>query len=145
MKLDIGCGPNKRPGYFGLDSTRHEGVDMVHDLEITPWPLDSLTFEAINASHVLEHLNPRMLMRVMNDAWRVLEVGGTMDIRTPYGAAYAFDPTHCILFQESSFLYFDPSTPYHAIYKPMPWEIIFSKRNPLDLELRTILKKKDLP
>ncbi len=67
-----------------------------------------------------------------------------MDIRTPYGPAYAFDPTHCILFQESSFYYLDPSTPYHAIYKPRPWDIVYSKREDSILELRTILKKKEM-
>ena len=101
MKLDIGCSSKKLPGYTGMDFIAQEGVDIVHDLESFPWPIESGIVEDINASHVMEHLKPWTLIPVMNECHRVMDKGGKMDIRTPYGAAYAFDPTHCILFQES--------------------------------------------
>lgn len=142
MKLDIGCSSKKLPGYIGIDILPQDGVDFVHDIEEAPWPFAAGCFDEINASHILEHLKPWKLIPVMNEAWRVMEVGGLMTIRTPYGLAYAFDPTHCILFQETSFLYFDPRTVYHAIYKPSPWEIVSTERDEFTLELKTILKKR---
>lgn len=144
MKLDLGCGPKKLAGFVGMDHFAHDGVDIVHDIETFSWPLEDGSCEHINASHVLEHLKPWMLVGVMNEAWRVLQPGKALDVRTPYGPAFDFDPTHCIRFQESSFLYFDHTTPYHSIYKPKPWKVIFSKRNDLESELRTILKKEVL-
>jgi hypothetical protein len=142
MKLDIGCSSKKLDGYLGLDILPQPGVDIVQDIEVTPWPLADGCCQAIHASHVLEHLKPWRLIAVMDECWRVMEVGGEMTIRTPFGAAYAFDPTHCILFQESSFLYFDSATKYHAIYKPQPWQIVAMTRDDANLELKTILKKR---
>lgn len=125
-----------------MDALSFPGVDIQHDIEIAPWPIESDSCEVINASHVFEHLKPWKLFDVTNEAWRVMKVGGFLAIRTPYGAAYAFDPTHCILFQESSFLYLDPSTPYHEIYKPRPWEVVGFERDEINQELKTILKKR---
>jgi hypothetical protein len=142
VNLDIGCSSKKLDGYFGMDLINQPGVDYVHDLEVAPWPMDSGIVALINASHILEHLKPWKFFDVMNEAWRVMEPGGKMTIRTPYGAAYAFDPTHCLLFQESSFFYLDPQTRYWEIYKPKPWEIVNFTRDESTLELKTILRKR---
>ena len=32
LKLDLGCGTRKRPGFRGVDSRKFEGVDVVADL-----------------------------------------------------------------------------------------------------------------
>lgn len=143
MNLDIGCSSKKLPGYVGMDILPQIGVDIVHDIEAFPWPVESDSCEAIHASHVLEHLKPWMLMGVMDEAWRVMKPGGEITIKTPYGPAYAFDPTHCILFQESSFYYFDPVTAYHAIYNPKPWQITAFVRDPANFELKTTLRKRE--
>lgn len=141
MNLDIGCGNKKLQGYVGMDHQTREGVDIVHDIEVFPWPLESGAYEKANASHVMEHIKPWLLVSVMNEAWRVLEAGGEITIRTPYGAAFDFDPTHTIRFQESSFAYFDHRSRYFEIYRPLPWEVVSMTRNEIDLELKTIMKK----
>lgn len=140
--LDIGCSTKKLPGYVGMDIRANIGVDVVHDIENSPWPFDSESFDYLNASHVLEHLKPWKLMDIMNEAWRVTSIGGLFSIATPFGPAYAFDPTHCILFQESSFYYFDRRYPsLYSIYSPHPWEIVSCARDTSTCEMRTILKK----
>lgn len=141
MNLDIGCGNKKLAGYVGMDYQAREGVNIVHDLEVFPWPVESDSCEKINASHILEHLKPWLLIGVMNEAWRVMAMDGEFTIRTPYGAAFAFDPTHTILFQESSFFYFDPRTRYYDIYRPLPWKIESMDRDDPSLEMATILRK----
>lgn len=96
IKLDIGCGPNKRPGYLGVDRFRFSGVDFVCDLGKDKLPCGDNTVEEIHASHFLEHLNAEERVYLMNEAYRVLERGGKFIIICPYwasGRAYG-DPTH---------------------------------------------------
>lgn len=58
IRLDIGCGSSKNVGFVGIDILPLEGVDIVHNIELTPWPLpDECVLTAV-ASHVLEHISP---------------------------------------------------------------------------------------
>lgn len=58
IKLELGGGNNPNPGFVNIDILPLERVDIVWDLERTPWPLpDECALQAV-ASHVLEHLNP---------------------------------------------------------------------------------------
>lgn len=57
-KLDIGCGQNKNKDFIGMDYVDYPGVDIVHDVEVFPWPIPDNTFQLAVSSHVLEHLNP---------------------------------------------------------------------------------------
>lgn len=140
MILDIGCSTKKIEGAIGIDKL--PVADICHDLEKYPWPVESEAFDLVNASHVMEHIKPWEFFGVMDECWRALKMGGTMEIRTPFGAAYAFDPTHCLLFQESSFYYLTPLVPtLYEIYKPKPWNIVSSERNMETLELKTVLQK----
>lgn len=143
MNLDIGCGPKKLEGYTGMDVQAREGVDIVADIE-GAWPIEPGTCDKINASHVLEHVKPWAFFGVMDEAWKAMKDGGEMTIRTPYGIAYAFDPTHCILFQESSFNYLTPLSHLYQIYQPKPWDIISIERNEYLQEMKTILRKRPL-
>ena len=38
LKLDLGCGTRKQPGFHGVDVRLFEGVDTVCDLGSAPWP-----------------------------------------------------------------------------------------------------------
>lgn len=58
IKLDIGCGQNKNVGFVGMDYEAFPNVDIVHDVELFPWPLpDECAIVAVS-SHLVEHLNP---------------------------------------------------------------------------------------
>lgn len=58
IRLDIGCGASKNEGFVGIDILPLKGVDIVHNIELTPWPLpDDCVLTAV-ASHVLEHISP---------------------------------------------------------------------------------------
>ena len=82
-KLDLGCGPNKKPGFWGVDSRAFPGVDEVVDLN-GPWPWDTSSIEEIHMSHTLEHFEAIERVHVLNEMWRVLKNGGTAFIVTPY-------------------------------------------------------------
>ena len=55
--LHIGCGKNKRTGAVGVDVLPLDGVDLVHDLNRTPYPFNNNEFDLVVAEHVLEHLD----------------------------------------------------------------------------------------
>ena len=58
IKLDIGCGASKQPGFVGMDVLKLPGVDIVHDLELFPWPLPDQSVSFAMTSHVVEHITP---------------------------------------------------------------------------------------
>ncbi len=87
IKLDIGCGTQKREGFVGLDRRTFPGVDVVHDITKHPWPFADSSVEEIWCSHVLEHLdhnahNPERV-RFMNEVYRILVPGGKATIVVP--------------------------------------------------------------
>lgn len=58
IRLDIGGGNNPQPGFVNIDILPLPAVDIVHNIELTPWPLpDNCVLTAI-ASHLFEHINP---------------------------------------------------------------------------------------
>lgn len=58
IKLDLGCGQNKQQGFVGIDIEAHKGVDIVHDLELFPYPLPDECASFAVCSHLVEHINP---------------------------------------------------------------------------------------
>jgi hypothetical protein len=116
-------------------------ADICHNIEDAPWPIESESVYAINASHILEHIKPWKIIEVMNEAWRVLAFGGGMDVSVPFGLAYKIDPTHCIEWSMPAFWYFDSSQDYYKIYKPKPWKIIYDDVNKSTQTIRVILQK----
>lgn len=96
MKLDFGCGPNKRDGFEGVDSIAFKGVDHVVDLTVTPWKWENDSIDEAHASHFVEHLTSPQRCAFVNELYRILKVGGTCQVIVPHWAscrAYG-DPTH---------------------------------------------------
>lgn len=124
--LDIGCGTNKQKGWVGMDVRAVDGVDVVHDLEEFPWPLETGSVAIIQASHILEHVLPRKQIPLWDEMWRVLEPDGELRITVPHGQSYGYlqDPTHCAPYVEATFEYYSPFCPLYDIYQPKPWRII---------------------
>lgn len=154
IKLDIGCGKNKQEGFVGIDYREWPGVDIVHDLEKTPWPLPDECVTTAMASHVLEHINPHngVFIDVMNEIWRIVKPGGQFVFTVPYAGSpgYWQDPTHCNGITEATVYYFDPDPEgryvggrLYAFYEPKPWKIEFmaaDRNGNLEVLLR---KRKD--
>lgn len=106
--LDLGCGKKKRPGAVGVDYSDRHNADIVHDLNVFPYPLEDGEFDEIYLDNVLEHLNDPM--RVMEEVHRVCKPEGQVKVIVPYfRSVWAFiDPTHQHFFTVESFAYFDP-------------------------------------
>jgi len=110
LKLDLGCGQNKRHGFIGIDISNIPGVDIRFDLSKAPWPLPSASVDEVFSSHFFEHLTGPERMRFMDEMYRVMIPGGKALIIVPdYASERAVqDPTHawppvC----KASFLYFN--------------------------------------
>src|SRR3990167_342786 len=58
IKIDLGGGGNPQPGFINLDLRDLPTVDIVHNLELFPWPLPDECASLVMASHLLEHVNP---------------------------------------------------------------------------------------
>jgi len=122
--LDVGCGFHKNAGYIGMDKRDVAGVDIVHDAECLPWPVEDGACSVVAMSHVIEHIKPWMQIDVINECWRVLEDGGVLAIATPYATSFGYsqDPTHCAPWNEATPTYFFLGEPLYEVYRPSPWK-----------------------
>jgi predicted SAM-dependent methyltransferase len=110
MKLDLGCGDNKKEGFTGIDFVKTEAADIVHNLFEFPWPIESDTVEEVHCSHFFEHIPNLVRGKWMDELCRVMKPGAKATIIVPYAFSRRSiqDYTHewppvC----ETSFLYFN--------------------------------------
>jgi len=116
LKLDIGCGNSKREGFVGLDVLKLPGVDIVHDLNVFPYPVASGTIEEVWMDQVLEHLAEPL--KAMEEIHRICRPAAKVTVGVPYfRSRYAvIDPTHRNFFGVDWFAYFDPNHPFCKRY-----------------------------
>lgn len=105
--LELGCGKRRRySNSVGLDKCESSQPDVVHDLNIYPYPFQDNAFDLVVCEHVLEHLND--LVRTIEELHRILKPGGILRVEVPYfSSVFAYsDPTHRHFFTSRSFDYF---------------------------------------
>lgn len=107
--IDLGAGPNKYPGSFGVDLNARAGADLACDIE-QPLPLKDDSVDEIHSAHVLEHI--KNLVQLMEEIYRVCKHDATVVISVPYYTSRgAFtDPEHIRFFTEYTFQRFEPPT-----------------------------------
>lgn len=138
IKLDIACGANKQGAdWVGIDVQGLPGVDIVHDLNVYPYPLPDDCVIAALASHFIEHIPPVMItekgtrfpfIEFMDEIWRIMRPDGQFAIIAPHGRSEGFlqDPTHVNPINQTTFAYFDPLAGdgyLYRFYRPKPWKI----------------------
>jgi SAM-dependent methyltransferase len=96
MKLNLACGQDIRPiqkNWVNVDIVAGTNVLQMNIFEL-PWPFESDSFDYILARHVLEHVpynipkygyEHNFLQLFMEEIWRVMKVGGILDIEVPGG------------------------------------------------------------
>ncbi|MFA6582789.1 MAG: class I SAM-dependent methyltransferase [Elusimicrobiaceae bacterium] len=115
--LDIGCGTRKKANAVGIDINPRSAADVIHNLEVVPYPFADNSFDEIYADNVLEHLSGTIA--IMEEIHRLGRHGALVVISVPYFRskwAYA-DPTHKVFFSAESFAYFIQGTNQHDIYR----------------------------
>ena len=140
--IDIGCGGNKLLNSIGMDKRHETNVDVVHDIEIFPWPFASDCFHKAIMNHVMEHMKPWLVMDIMNEIWRILDKDGQLELVMPIAGSTAFysDPTHIKSWNIHTVSYFDIKNNFWKIYKPKPWVVLKNIKNNKDY-LEIILQK----
>lgn len=82
VKLHLGCGTNKLPGWVNVDSVQRCEPDLVHDLT-EPLPYSDQSVDEVLAEDLLEHFDKYMRFVVFADWVRVLKVGGRITLQVP--------------------------------------------------------------
>lgn len=117
IRLNIAGGQQRIEGYTNIDIAKIPESDIVHDLNVYPWPIKSESVEEALCSHYVEHI-PMLcacapsgkqdpLFAFFDELYRIMVMGGKVQIVTPYYAnSRAFqDPTHRRFIPEATFLY----------------------------------------
>lgn len=84
LKLDLGCGDNKREGFKGVDFVKTKSTDYVHDLFKFPWPFKDSSVEEAHLSHFFEHIPAKLRPKFIDELFRVLAPEAKVTIITPY-------------------------------------------------------------
>ncbi len=122
--LNIGCGKTRLPQSIGVDLVPIEGfVDVVHNLDVTPYPFDSNYADEIHMYHVLEHLHDPL--HKVEELHRILKPKGVLYLRVPHFSSMgAFtDITHVRPFGYLSFDCFQKAD-YQHFYTTKEFEIV---------------------
>lgn len=110
MRLNLGAGSVPEPGFVNLDAVELPGIDVVHDLDIFPWPFGDGAAELVRAFDVFEHVTDPL--GFMAECWRLLPPGGVLHLHTAYWLSpnAHTDPTHKRSCTEQTFDYWVPGT-----------------------------------
>lgn len=111
VKIDLGCGYNKQPGYIGIDRFETPDTKIVCDFDKNI-PLEDNTVDYIMASHSLEHASDLIL--TMEEIYRVCKHKAIVCIAAPYfnTSLNMANPFHKQVFNEHTARFFtsDPVT-----------------------------------
>jgi SAM-dependent methyltransferase len=124
VELLLGCGStrDRRISVNGAVGWRHlvtldhnpdHRPDVVHDLNVFPWPFEDETFDEVHAYEVLEHLGQqgdwRRFFRDFSEVYRILKPGGYLAATTPsYKSMWAWgDPSHTRVITSGSLVFLD--------------------------------------
>jgi hypothetical protein len=82
VRLNLGCGYDRREGFLNVDLQHRHNPDMVADVTALP-QLPSDHFELIVAQDVLEHLERQKVPLAVAEWSRLLAAEGMLEIRVP--------------------------------------------------------------
>lgn len=111
MKIDLGCGRKKKPGFIGLDQYPMEGVDHVLRIGSERWPFEDGSVEEAYSNNFLEHLTNLEgaweRVHFFNELYRVMRPGAKGFVAVPHWNSERFygDPTHKEPFSEMGVYY----------------------------------------
>lgn len=124
-ELLLGCGNSRHKKIYTEDDSNewHDlttvdidpncGADVIHDLNVTPWPFEDDTFDEIHAYEVIEHLGRQgdyeSFFSQFTEIYRILKPGGLLIGTTPsFNSRWVWgDPGHTRYFGPESLVFLD--------------------------------------
>jgi SAM-dependent methyltransferase len=131
--LNLGCGNKIVKGAIHHDRVKHRPeIQVVHDLNVLPWPWEDKSADKIIALAVFEHLDID-LVASLNECHRILKKGGILVIKLPLAnSIHSYDdPTHRWFFSLASLDQFCPETERgkrYGFYTPHKWKFVRQPR-----------------
>lgn len=110
ITIEFGCGNAKTPGAIGVDINPRSAADVLHDMNVFPYPFDDDVADHIICHDVLEHVDD--FIATIEELWRIGRNGCVIDVTAPFMSSvnYHSDPTHRRAFTSRSFDYFVEGT-----------------------------------
>lgn len=147
VKLDLGCGKQKKEDFIGLDIKAMPGVDIVCDIT-KGISLQNNSVQYVIADNLMEHIGDEFI-DVMNDIWRICKPEAIVKIIVPgvHTSAAFQDPTHKRFFVQETFDYFNSEHDrwklYGSTYGIKPFKILSqrlreSDRRFIEVEMRPV-------
>jgi SAM-dependent methyltransferase len=121
--LHLGSGQKYMRGALNVDLTKDTNPDVVHDLNVRPWPFETSSFDEIHAHDVIEHLDD--VLKTLEEIHRVGRPCATLDVTVPhFSSDGAFtDPTHRHYFGARTFDYVTEGHP-NAFYTQVRFRVL---------------------
>ena len=80
VKLNLGCGDKKYPGYVNVDL--YGEPDRRCDLRVFPWPFETDSVDEVFSEHFLEHVDD--YEKTVLEMHRILKPGGVLHFKVPH-------------------------------------------------------------
>jgi SAM-dependent methyltransferase len=108
MKINLGCGIEKKAGFINIDIDPRHDPDLLCDCLNLPYGDDSV--DVVRAFDFLEHMPNDKRLDIIEEIYRVLKPGGEFQHFTPSTAGKgAFqDPFHLSFWNINSWFYYCP-------------------------------------
>ncbi len=135
--IEFGCGNAKKAGAIGIDINPRSQADIIHDLDVFPYPLADNSADHIICRDVLEHVEN--FIKTMEEIWRIGKPDCLIDICGPFMSSinYFSDPTHKRAFTSRSFDYFIAGTEVNKhSYSDVSFDLLSASYDPEELKTR---------
>lgn len=81
MKLYVGCGDKRYPGYTGVDAVKRAGADIIAPADAIP--LKDNSVDEVLAVHLVEHVHFWEAPKLFAEWFRLLRPGGLVVVELP--------------------------------------------------------------
>lgn len=81
IRLNVGCGGRRYPGYTGVDAVARSGADVIAQADKLPF--EDGQVEEVMAIHLIEHVHEWEVKPTLQEWFRVLRPGGKLVIEAP--------------------------------------------------------------
>lgn len=106
IRIDIGCGINKKNDFIGVDLDEKSKPDIVASAFDLPFNDDSV--DEVYSSHLVEHFDPQDAKKFFDEVYRVLKKGCRAEIKVDKDWSnkklMKKDPTHKYRYKENEIL-----------------------------------------